>query len=524
MLIHQHSSRLFLRLSRMLAFTCLYYPDLEVRDNARIYLRMLICIPGKKLRNILNLGDLILGISPSSQSSSFYSVQSPRLSQKFKTFRNLSSCIHLERVTPLLVKQLWSLSLSSFGVSNSKPAYLEGVQDSEAPAEENESAESSSTEIIPEMGRISQPQEPLRVMDSKIAEILNTLRNYFSYIPDFRYMPGLRVRINCSLRLESSNFIRMLGIDTTASPLEEIDVLPAIHATVLKFSSSAPYGPIPSYRIPFLLGEGYGNNASQNLSLSIVPVENGTREEDKFRASVAIELEPRVPTPGVVDVHIETNAENGQIIEGQLQGITVGIEDMFLKAIVPPDIAEDAIPRYKLDLFTALWEACGTCSNTGREIFSLKGSKGVAAISGTRSVKLLDIPAASLVQATERHLACFVVGVTGEPLIDIVQGGGIIQNIIWDTTSDASHDSTSVANFDTGPLFLTYNDEDAKGHVSNGRRRNLGCILILIVLPPRFHLLFQMEVCDDSTLVRIRTDHWPSLAYIDDYLEALYLS
>lgn len=35
MLIHQHSSRLFLRLSRMLAFTCLYYPDLEVRDNAR---------------------------------------------------------------------------------------------------------------------------------------------------------------------------------------------------------------------------------------------------------------------------------------------------------------------------------------------------------------------------------------------------------------------------------------------------------------------------------------------------------
>jgi AP-5 complex subunit beta-1 len=33
-----------------------------------------------------------------------------------------------------------------------------------------------------------------------------------------------------------------------------------------------------------------------------------------------------------------------------------------------------------------------------------------------------------------------------------------------------------------------------------------------------------MEVGEVSTLVRIRTDHWPSLAYIDDYLEALYLS
>lgn len=35
MMMHHHSSRLFLRLSRLLAFTCLYFPDLEVRDNAR---------------------------------------------------------------------------------------------------------------------------------------------------------------------------------------------------------------------------------------------------------------------------------------------------------------------------------------------------------------------------------------------------------------------------------------------------------------------------------------------------------
>lgn len=35
LMIHHHSSRLFLGLSRLLAFTCLYFPDLEVRDNAR---------------------------------------------------------------------------------------------------------------------------------------------------------------------------------------------------------------------------------------------------------------------------------------------------------------------------------------------------------------------------------------------------------------------------------------------------------------------------------------------------------
>ncbi|KAJ6901283.1 hypothetical protein NC651_019133 [Populus alba x Populus x berolinensis] len=47
----------------------------------------------------------------------------------------------------------------------------------------------------------------------------------------------------------------------------------------------------------------------------------------------------------------------------------------------------------------------------------------------------------------------------------------------------------------------------------------MGCFLVLIFLPPRFHLLLQMEVSDLSTLVRIRTDYWPCLAYVDDYLE-----
>lgn len=35
MLINHHSSRLFIGLSHLLALTCLYFPDLEVRDNAR---------------------------------------------------------------------------------------------------------------------------------------------------------------------------------------------------------------------------------------------------------------------------------------------------------------------------------------------------------------------------------------------------------------------------------------------------------------------------------------------------------
>lgn len=525
MLMHHHSSRLFLRLTRLLAFTCLYFPDLEVRDSARIYLRMLICVPGQKLRNMLNLGEQLLGISPSPDSSSYFNIQYPQTSYDLKKSRNISSYVHLERMTPLLVKQSWSLSLTTLGVGSS---YLEDIRDSEAEVEEREIDQSTDIRV-PEPERIDQPQVPLRVMDSKISEILGTLRRHFSCIPDYRHMPGIKVRIACTLRFESEPFNRISGVDTPASGLDRVDVLPAMYATVLNFSSSAPYGSIPTCHIPFLLGEPPGNKdvSGQRVPLDIVPVENGSGEVESFRAPVTIELEPREPTPGLVDVLIETNAENGQIIRAQLHSITIGIEDMFLRAIAPLDIPKESIPDYNSALFSSLWEACGTSSNIGWETFPLKGGRGVAAISGTRSVKLLEVSATSLIQATERHLAPFVVSVIGEPLINIVKDRGIIRDVVWkDVDSDSSVEaSTSITGVDQGPLRLTYfADEDERESLVSTSKRNMGWFLILIFLPPRFHLLFQMEVCDVSTLVRIRTDHWPCLAYIDDYLEALFLT
>lgn len=492
---------------------------------------MLTCIPGKKLRHILKLGDQFTGISPSPLSSSYFNVQSPRGVHNIKKSRSISSYIHLERLIPLLVKQSWSLSLPSFGDGGFGPDYLDGIRDSESPVEGGEFDGSTNSHPVPETERIDQQQGMLRVMDSRIAEILQTLRRHFSCIPDFRHMSGLKVKISCSLRFQSEPFNSIWGVDSPHNSLAGIDALPAIYATVLAFSSSASYGSIPSYHIPFLLGESRKIDYGETHSLDIVPAENGFADEESFRAPVTIELEPREPMPGLVDVSIETNAENGQVIRGQLNNITIGIEDMFLKAIVPSDIPEDGVPSYYSNLFSALWEACDTSSHTGHETFPLKGGKGAAAISGTRSVKLLEVPAISMIQATERHLAPFVVSVVGEPLINIVRNGGIITDIIWkDEADDSTHDvhSASITEFSRGPLRLKYiNDEEDEReeiHTTSNSKRNMGTFFVLIFLPPRFHLLFQMEVCNVSTLVRIRTDHWPCLAYIDDYLEALFLA
>ena len=500
---------------------------------------MLICIPGKKLRHLLNLGAQLPGIAPSPHTSSFFNVQSPRPSHDPKKSRNISSYIHLERVVPLLVKQSWSLSLPTLGIGGDEPGYMGGtIMDCEPPLDmENDVVDGSSSDIQQQIVSVTEqidyPQEPLRVMDSKISEILGILRRHFSCIPDFRHMPGLKIRISCSLRFKSEPFNRVWR---PATDLDDgVDALPAIYATVLAFSSSAPYGTIPPFHIPFLLGEPLTNgySLSQKGSLDIVPVEHGSEEEESFRAAVTIELEPREPMPGLVDVSIETNTENGQIISGQLQkSITVGIEDMFLKAIIPSDIAEDEVPGYYSEVFHALWEACCTSSNTGRETFPLKGGKGMTAINGTRSVKLLEVPATPLIRAIERQLAPFVISVIGEPLVNIVKDGGVIRDIIWkDGASDSALDVTTSGNdYDDKkePLQLKYTEEEEddreESSVNISSNRNMGCFLVLIFLPPRFHLLFEMEVCELSTLVRIRTDHWPCLAYIDDYLEALFLS
>ncbi|CDP04588.1 unnamed protein product [Coffea canephora] len=526
MMIHHHSSSLFLGLSRLLAFACLYFPDLEVRDHARTYLRMLVCIPGKKLRDLLNIGEQLPGISPSTNSSSFFNLQSPRYHDPKKS-RNISSYIHLERTVPLLVRQSWSLSLPVLRLDDDRQS-LESFKDNKTTGEPKELHRSSSSiEIVSDINRISQLQEPLRVMDSKVSEMVGILRKHFASIPDFRHFPGLKIKIPCVLSFDSELFNHSVG---TSIPSDScgIDSLPAIYATVLKFSSSAPYGNIPSYHIPFLLGQPVKKDysCSETNSLDIVPVGNGSAEEKRFKAHVMIELEPREPQPGVINVHIQTNADNSEIIQGQLHSINVGIEDMFLKAIVPEDVPTEAVPNYCLDLFNALWEACGTSTSTGRETFVLKGGKGVAAISGTQSVKLLEVPFMSLIQAVQRCLASFVVSVTGEPLINIVKGGEIIREVVWkDSDSDSLSEAPNPdARLDGGPLYIQYmDDENEKGPHLQISKKNMGCFLVLIFLPPRFHLLFKMEVCDVSTLVRVRTDHWPCLAYVDELLEALFI-
>lgn len=516
MLTHHHSSRIYTGLSRLLAFTCQYFPDLEVRDNARIYLRMLLCIPGKKLHRILGFAERIPGVA-ASHTSSFFQDPSLRPSHNLMKPTGQSSYIHLERVIPVLVKQSWALSIPNLNAAFNESDGISDIITTNTNQEEAASPSPSiQDEVESEVGikRITMPPEPLRVMDSAVAEILGILRRHFSLIPDYRHMPPIKIFIPCSLRFESEEFNRVWGTSSSTTSESEDD-LPALYAIKISFSSSAKYGKIPPCRVPFLLGE---------------PPNSGSETESSYQALVNIELEPRDPMPGIIDVTLEANLEDGQIINTSLQSISIGIEDMFLTANVPSDLTRDEIPDYYLDLFNALWEACGNSANIGRETFILSGGKGVAAINGTRSVKLLEVKPTSLINGIEQYLARFVVRIIGEPLINMFRSNGVVKDVIWGDDSGSSSDvdvnnaNALVPYSEQTTLQLQYVQDEKEGGVSSVRKRNLGVVLVLIFLPPRYHLLFQMEINEATTLVRIRTDHWPSLAYVDEYLESLFLT
>jgi AP-5 complex subunit beta-1 len=489
---------------------------------------MLACIPGKKLKHALSTGKQKSGL-PAPLSASLSDAPSPHLSSDLTKSTDITSYIHIERFTPPLVKQSWFLSV---------PASVPALSDGSGSAQGCiiDIVASAATSLDPDnsdktdFATTTYQNEALRVMDPKTGELLQVLRTHFKCIPDYRVMPGIKIRIPCILRFESEPYTRAWGSDSS-----EEQAVPALYATKITFSSFSKYGKIPPCRVPFLLGE------SLKSDLALVTLAQGNNERtDCFNLTkIFIELQPEDPMPGSIDIMIKANTATGQVVAGSLRSVTVSIEDMFLKAILPPDISVEWAPQYYSDLFDVLWEACGSSVNTGRETFSLNGGKGAVAINGTQSVKLLEVPEDVLINAVEKHLTKYVVRVAGSPLVRLIRQSGVVENVIWDEKEgdEGGIDVDTAGNVASSEKALVaYSREKSgveiefaqnemeknkydKNLVDKGK--NMGTFCILVFLPPRYHLLFSMEIGYSSTLVRMRTDHWPCLAYVDEYLEAL---
>jgi AP-5 complex subunit beta-1 len=272
----------------------------------------------------------------------------------------------------------------------------------------------------------------------------------------------------------------------------------------------------------------YGNAPKLEPDKDGISISAEQIHNDAFKESIVLELEPKQPVPTIIDTFITASDEDGRQIDGQLDTIHIGIEDLFTRALVPSHVSSEDLPAYNFQLFNALWEAFDGSQTLHKSAFTLNGGKSQISLVGTESVKLLESQAKKVVDAVECHLAPYVISASGAPLVSILQESGIFKDVFWEENSNNGKQRPSY-------LAITY-DHLQSGETSNqlydysaqrnegfpeSVRENIGSLRVLIFLPPRFHILFKMEVADWSTQVHIRTDHWPCLAYVDEYLEAL---
>lgn len=416
-----------------------------------------------------------------------------------------------------------------------------------------------------------------RVMDARTSTILGVLRQHFEEIPDYRNGFGVKITVRCKLSFLGEALLRLQAESDSAS---ESRSWPAIYAVVISFITTGLYGPIPSVHVPFLLSEPPQNSSWRSPGTES-PTSVITEADQQFKRgkskgkkkafsdqdsdddrdhhilvmeaskddssivyseTILVELEPKQPVPTLVDAHIVFSDDDGHTVQGQLDSIPVGIEDLFQKPLLPQNLPLSDQPEYLFSLFKALFEACSGPGHLGGETFPLKNAESEAGVSieGSESVKLLEGQADRIVGAVEQWLGPFVVAVTGSALIGMVKDGGVLKHPVFpeeEFSFQPGAESGRSSYSWPGTVQLRLEDSTSnRGEQSSsnvnlramgaevGSKGGLGCFFVLIFLPPRYHLLLRMEVSDWSTLVRIRTDHWPCLAHVDEFLEALVMS
>jgi AP-5 complex subunit beta-1 len=589
----------------------------------RLYLRMLISVPGNRIQEMLSYGDERVEEVNAPQYTNVSSLlHSPSAAgsqpRQPLLLLQVGAYIRLTRENSLLVRHSWSLVLyNTFqtGVDGGyKDVGLVGqfskivVEEvSEHPKEEmkllkygtdQEKGGSSTKGVIiidnpsssfeDQEGPHSEPVR--RVMDARTSEILGILRQHFEEIPDFRNGLGVKINIRCQLRFMGETLQRMRAEADGISDSEDLvdvysgnlEAWPAIYAVVISFTSTGLYGQIPSVHVPFLLseaperklwqrpetespdsvfadkvlkggrgrqiGKGKAQETAEAYSVEIDDEEGHSQalrfepakdDKDIFSETVIIELEPRQPVPTLVDAKIIFSDEDGTSVSGQLDSIPVGIEDLFLRAPVPLDVLPHNYSDYYFTLFHALFEACSGPGRLGTETFCLKNSATQAGVSieSSESVKLLEGQADRVVGAVEQWLAPFVVAVMGTSLVAMARDSGVFKHakfledeFLFDSRGGGRGGAASSNRKEGTQLRLEYIRDQSEGGglgpwgLEESTKGGLGSFLVLIFLPPRYHLLLKMEVSDWSTLVRIRTDHWPCLAHVDEFLEALIMS
>ena len=456
------------------------YGDVDTRDRAWLYLQLLTHVERPKLMAVVNDSDAskkVIDFEPKRQRS----VQTLPI----KDFLTLDRSVDKRRAIGLddggtadIFHMLWDDPASCF----TDGKYEDSSQGS---------------------GIAEDAQEPP----------ISLLVEYFTFLleqkDDFEIHMPLQIRYRPEQQKEDTQGnVR----ENNSDALGKKD---PIYALLMEFSRSPDYVPIQSINLPYL-------RSVQNELL-----ENNMHERFPYMYKLVLTLKPIVPVPTSFDVRLVFNDTEGGMYEGALQEVNVLFQDLFLplpikmafskSKFVTGSLDQDdsmAMRRITSQIFALLWDAVMLPDMGFGPTFSqIRNSFGG---DGAESVKMLRMPRAAFMKALKSHLGPFV--------IPVRSGGGRTD---YDDAEEEWYGSEiGVASSTVG----SESDQNAKDGVSTKKGNNIGsvsdmkCFCAIVLLPPKYHLLFKFNVSDTSTMVRIRTDRWQLLSELDRWFETRWQS
>eukprot|EP00743_Colponemidia_sp_Colp-15_P012014 GILK01013542.1.p1 GENE.GILK01013542.1~~GILK01013542.1.p1 ORF type:complete len:1095 (-),score=184.93 GILK01013542.1:17-3301(-) len=296
---------------------------------------------------------------------------------------------------------------------------------------------------------------------------------------------------------------------TIESVYNNVPMPTKIVAVVLSFSCSASYIPLESIHLPVLSKHPSRNPPADAL------------ERFPFVYKIKLRVQPLSPEPTSFDVSVVFNDIHGQTYTGMLEPFSVKFQDLFL----PVSLTHTALqsheplpPLFLQDFFCTLWNSLApplSAASEVRSVEKLEMSDSTTVYSAVESVKLLQLSREKVNDLIETKLKPFLVHYCS-------------------TNADGSVISSSRLNEDSEPREDEYDfelekylEDDYFGDPSERERvmRELHDPVhveqarALIFIPPQYHILMRWSICERTTLVRMRTDRWQLLKYLDNYFD-----
>lgn len=242
--------------------------------------------------------------------------------------------------------------------------------------------------------------------------------------------------------------------DGTSDALKWLDFPRQIFSLELSFSTSEHYVPIDPIRIPFIADSEEEITAGESFS--------GFPRMNKL----LLRLQPISSVPTSFGVNITFNDYLGHMYFGSLETFNVSFQDLFLPVRLPL--------CFWGNLFEMLWTGCmmGACW----------------------SVKVLDLDKHVVEELIQSQLGPFKV------LSDV-------------RLEDEDFDFEQEEYFDHWAQ-MPHDEEDCED-IEVSVDVNVVCVIVFI--PPKYHLLMRFAISSHSTVVRILTDRFRLLSYMDSF-------